>query len=84
MTISQESDELDERCFAAIRSYVAEHGYPPTLAEIGVITGHTSRATVKRRVARLVDRGWVTTAGPGVPRSIVVVRTDGKTETEDL
>lgn len=71
------SDRLDREALEAIRSFTAEHGYPPSYADIGLITGKTSRATIKRRIHRLHEKGWIRMEA-GSARTIVI--TDGAGE----
>jgi repressor LexA len=42
-----------------IRSFVARHGYSPSLEEIGAHFGLSSVATVHKHVEHLVAKGWL-------------------------
>ena len=76
--------ETDEQTLAVIRAYIDEHGIPPTIRDIGNGLGLTAPSTTQRRVQQLIDRGWITTGGDKVPRSIRIVRTDTKTDEVQL
>lgn len=49
--------ERQERILAFIRQYGAEHGYPPTIREIGRAVGISSTSVVKYNLERLEDKG---------------------------
>jgi len=53
MTLTRRQHQIMEY----IRAHAAEHGYAPTLAEIGRHFGLSSVATVHKHVRRLVERG---------------------------
>ncbi|GAB4334759.1 MAG: transcriptional repressor LexA [Candidatus Abyssubacteria bacterium] len=55
-----------------LRSYLAENGYAPSLAEIGSALGVSSVATVHKHLARLVEKGFVRHE-PNQKRSVEVV-----------
>lgn len=57
---------------AYLTSYVAEHGYAPTIAEIGAALGMSSLATVHVHLARLERHGLIVRAS-GHPRGIEIV-----------
>lgn len=48
----------DADFLTAIRSFVTDHGYPPTRAELVEATG-LSRGQVERRASAMMIRGWV-------------------------
>lgn len=52
-----------------IDHFIDEHGYSPSLAEIGVAVGLTTRSAVSVRLARLRGRGEVTYIDH-VPRTV--------------
>lgn len=62
-------EEMRRRICEFIVSFTAEHGYPPTMIEIGEAVGISVRS-VTRHVHRLLDEGRVT-QGPG-PRTLRV------------
>ena len=45
--------------FDFVRGFVAEHGYSPSLEEIGAAFGLTSVATVHKHVQHLVEKGYL-------------------------
>lgn len=69
----QESALLD-----FIRTYIREHGYPPSVREAMGGVGVKSTSTVSLLLGGLVGKGWIT-RGPG-PRMITIV--DGAHDTE--
>lgn len=58
-----------------IREFIAEHGYSPSLEEIGAALGLSSVATVHKHVSLLVDKGYVQRAW-NQNRSIELVEPD--------
>jgi repressor LexA len=69
--------------YECIRDFVAEHGYAPSLDEVGERLGLRSVATVHRHVELLVEKGWVRKAANS-SRSLeaVVERTPAATMLE--
>lgn len=60
-----------EKIFNFIISYITEHGYPPTVREIGDGVGLKSTSSVQRHMNRLLKEGRIKTdAGIGCPRAI--------------
>lgn len=49
--------ERQERILAFIRQYGDEHGFPPTIREIGKAVGITSTSVVKYNLERLEEKG---------------------------
>jgi repressor LexA len=49
--------ERQERILAFIRQYGEDHGFPPTIREIGKAVGITSTSVVKYNLERLEDKG---------------------------
>lgn len=49
--------ERQERILAFIREYGDEHGFPPTIREIGKAVGITSTSVVKYNLERLEEKG---------------------------
>jgi repressor LexA len=49
--------ERQERILVFIRQYGDEHGFPPTIREIGKAVGITSTSVVKYNLERLEDKG---------------------------
>lgn len=46
-------------CLAFLKSYISQHGYSPSFAEIGEGLGLASKSNVHRLVHGLIDRGAV-------------------------
>lgn len=58
--------ELESRCLKAIRDFISEHGYAPTLTELGQQVGVRSKGTMHRYISALVEKGFLErTAKPG-------------------
>ena len=64
--------EAQRRTLAAIRDYIAQHGFSPTLKELSEILG-LALTPVNDSVRQLVRKGYVTRK-PNTPRSLAVVR----------
>jgi repressor LexA len=60
----------DAEAVEAIRTFTAEHGYPPTLREVAYMVG--VRSSAQHIVDRLISRGLVTREA-GNPRTLRVV-----------
>jgi repressor LexA len=56
----------------AIRSYYAEHGYPPSLREIGALSGLDSPSSVRYQLGELERMGWIRRQ-PNRSRAIAVL-----------
>lgn len=61
---------------AFIRAHVAEHGYPPTVRDIGQAVGLASVSSVAYQLAELARLGAIR-RDPDRPRAIVVLDPDG-------
>ena len=65
--------EIREKILAAIISYIEEHGYAPTVREIGEMVGLKSTSSVHRYLSIMLNNGIIETdCGLGVPRAIRV------------
>ena len=65
--------EKEESIYNYIKKYVIEHGYPPSIREIGDGTGIKSTSTVHLYVNKLIESGRLESdAGYGTPRAIRV------------
>lgn len=53
----------------AVRWHIDQHGYAPSMRDIGDIVGLTSTSSVRHQVVTLVDAGFLVCA-PFIPRSI--------------
>jgi repressor LexA len=62
-----------QEIFDYVRSYVGEHGYPPTVRDIGKAIGLTSSSTVHAHLANLEKLG-VLRRDPSKPRAIEVLK----------
>jgi repressor LexA len=62
-----------QEIFDFVRSYVGEHGYPPTVRDIGQAVGLTSSSTVHAHLANLEKLG-VLRRDPTKPRAIEVLK----------
>ncbi|MBT7951628.1 MAG: repressor LexA [Gammaproteobacteria bacterium] len=49
--------QLEEKVLACVTHHIAEHGYAPTLNEIGKALSINSKGTVHRYVQSLIDKG---------------------------
>jgi len=64
--------EIRERIIAVIAEHVAEHGYPPSVRDIGLQVGLSSPSTVQSHLEQLRKAGRLTSV-PGKPRTLRVV-----------
>lgn len=60
-----------ERIRAFVVAFIAEHGYSPTVREIGAGVGYDSPTSALYQLQNLAERGVLTWV-PGIPRSIVL------------
>jgi repressor LexA len=67
--------ETQKETLKVINKFIKEHGYPPTVREIGSMLGVTSPATAKARIEGLVKAGKITYE-PGKFRTIKVIDTE--------
>lgn len=59
--------------YDAIIKYIGEHGYPPTVREIGDMVGLKSTSSVQSHLKRMIEMGTLETdAGFSSPRAIRV------------
>ena len=59
--------------YDAIVKYIGEHGYPPTVREIGDMVGLKSTSSVQSHLKRMIEMGTLETdAGFSSPRAIRV------------
>lgn len=63
---------------ATIRASIAEHGYPPSMREIGDAAGLGSLSSVKHQLTRLEQFGYLR-RHPGRPRALEVLRDEDGT-----
>lgn len=56
-----------------IKNYIKEHGYPPTVREIGAGVGLKSTSSVQSHLKKMLEMGMIESdAGLGCPRAIRV------------
>jgi len=61
------------RILDVIEGHVRDHGYPPSLREIGAAVGLSSSSSVAHQIRVLESRGWIRVNGTGQPRSLTIV-----------
>src|ERR687892_2158268 len=69
MNLTQRQQEI----FDFIKKYVGEHGYPPTVRDIGHSIGLTSSSTVHAHLANL-EKAGVLRRDPTKPRAIELLK----------
>lgn len=57
--------QLEEKILDFVAGYIAEHGFSPTLTEIGEEMGIKSRGTLHRYLGSLVSKGFLKRKGRG-------------------
>jgi len=62
----------EDKLYDAIIQYIEEHGYPPTIRELGDITGFKSTSSVQLYLNKLMECGKLETDAPSSPRAIRV------------
>lgn len=63
----------------AVINYINEHGYPPSIREICLETGHRSSGTVHGLLSKLKQKGFVTWKN-GNPRTLKVLKQEKEIE----
>ena len=64
---------MKESILQFIKNYILQHGYPPTVREIGAAVGLKSTSSVQSHLKKMLDLGMIETeAGIGSPRAIRV------------
>ena len=63
---------MGTKIVAFIDAYIKEHGYSPTMREIGAAVGITSTSHVSYHIDRLVEQGKLTKVA-NIARSVRVV-----------
>lgn len=72
-TTIEHGKEVREKMLAFIIAYIQQHGYPPTVREIGQGVGFKSTNSVQTHLLRMFNEGMLETDGvPGAPRAIRV------------
>lgn len=82
MTCVQRKNGKTEQILCFIQQFIAEHGYGPTVREIGDAVGLRSTSTVHGYIERMQRNGLVTQV-PLTPRSLRVV-TNQPLSTSDI
>lgn len=66
-------EQTREKIYNSIISYIGQHGYPPTIQEIGEMVGLKSKSSVSRHLLAMKDKGIIETDTDfGAPRAIRV------------
>jgi repressor LexA len=68
---ARKTQEMTDRIFRFIVAFQAQHGYPPTVTEIGAAV-YMSRSGVVRHLDRLVQQGKIIRE-PGKARGITIL-----------
>ena len=63
--------QTGENILAAIRDYIEDHGFPPSVRDIQDMTGINSTSKVQRILNELADEGYIERT-PETARSIVL------------
>lgn len=64
---------IREALLRYIKAYIQEHGYPPSVREMGYVVGMKSTSSVQRNLEIMLKLGMIETdAPPGTPRAIRV------------
>lgn len=71
-TTRQQGTEVKRRILNAIKDYIQQHGYPPTVREIGDMVGLYSTSSVHAHLQQMFADGTLETDHPGAPRAIRV------------
>lgn len=72
-TTAQHGESVRKQIVEAIKGYIQEHGYAPTVREIGEMVGLKSTSSIQSHLTRLFKEGKLETdAKPGSPRAIRV------------
>src|SRR5579863_4116597 len=68
-TMEKPATERQQRILEVIRAFTAEHGYPPSVREIGERVGLSSSSTIHAHLKALEKRG-VISRDPTKPRAL--------------
>lgn len=71
MTAEKPATERQQRILEVIRRFTAEHGYPPSVREIGERVGLSSSSTIHAHLKQLERRGLIA-RDPTKPRALSV------------
>lgn len=71
--LAKHGEEVRKNILDMIIRYIEQHGYPPTIREIGAAVGLKSPASVKNHIDKMICQGMLETdAEPGAPRALRV------------
>lgn len=62
----------NERILTKIIDFISEHGYSPTVEEIGTMMGYKSKSTTWSHLNQMFKSGMLETDNPNCPRAIRV------------
>lgn len=79
--IRPRSGVTDAQLVTFIRGFITDHGYPPSMQDIGAAVGLSSMSSVRHRLVRLEEAGLIR-RDPLRPRTITVVDPDEQSEAE--
>src|SRR5579863_5186586 len=68
-TTEKPATERQRRILEVIRTFTAEHGYPPSVREIGELVGLSSSSTIHAHLKALERRGLIS-RDPTKPRAL--------------
>ena len=71
MTLSEQGELKRQEILDFIVSYIKQHGYPPTVREIGKGVNLKSTSSVHSHLKKMVDDGVI--KNDGAPRTIMVI-----------
>lgn len=66
--------EKETQMLGAIKTYIEENGYSPTVRELGEIVGLKSSSTVHNHLKKLETKGYISKMG-NFPRTMKVLKT---------
>lgn len=84
ITTIEKGRQKRKEILEAIISYIQEHGYAPTVREIGEMVGLKSASSVQGHLDRMFADGMIETdAGAGSPRAIRVPEYEFRKRTQE-
>lgn len=66
--------DITEKVLEFCKDYIEEHGYAPTIREIGKAIGISSTSSVHRHMQRLFKEGKLATEHPGEARAFRICK----------
>lgn len=64
--------EMKDQILTAIVQYITDHGYPPTVREIGEATGIRGLSQIHECIRQMIRDGELQTDSPRSPRALRV------------